>query len=497
MNCLIRGAVLAWAASAALLSLPETAVCQDTRTIRSVNDPRHGFAGARQQPLWRERESHRGWEVRESQYTVFATTNLDDARWAAGQVRQAWADAERLADRWTDLHRQPGFGLGATQIVIDSEPPRERDGPPATVNVVGIQTQIYLNVAPGQPTLREQMLRLREAAAFAMLHTAGLDSAVPPWVMQGLAANVAAEGLSSEEQAAAQEVKIPGRLAGQQWRYTRSSPDVLDYPPLDESAAAAQINFLLEGDDARHAPALLAEIRAAWNAAEQGAIQGDQFRVQQGEARPASGHSRFDRLMSDLRSQFEDWQKDPPAGQPILETDPSLAPDVLAAQREMLVLLKLQRKLAPPATDGPRPRVTTFDREQGRQVVMRQSTPAAPASVDELARRLSDQGAQPIATRDVDGSLLLSSDARRIDELLHPPGEVCTLAFRGQQQVLVRQLADGTLLQGWLEENSENPARPLAKFELAHSRPAARSSTLPAAKSARGVRMQQWPLERR
>jgi hypothetical protein len=318
--------------------------------------------------------------------------------------------------------------------------------------------------------------------------------------MQGLAANVAAEGLTPKERAAGQEVEIPGRLAGQQWRYTRSGPDVLDYPPLDGTAAAESIQFLLEGDDARHAPALLAEIRAAWRAAEQEAAAGDQFRVQPGEARPASGHSRFDRLLTELRPRFEAWQKDPLAGQPILEADPSLAPEVSAAQREMLVLLKLQQKLSAPAAGGPRPRVTAFDREQGRQVVVSRGRPAAPASLDELKKRLTDQGAQPIATRDVDGSLLLGSDAARIDELLHPAGDVYTLAYRGQQQVLVRQLADGTLLHGWLEENAESPARPLAKIEVIQSRGAARVSAIQAAQNAqnaRGVRIQQWPSERR
>jgi hypothetical protein len=478
-------ATLALAAMAMLLTAAGGVPAQTTETYRSTTGGLRRTEVRLDQPLWRERASHRGWELRTSQYTVVANTSLEDARWAEAQVAQVWSNAERLADRWTDLHRQPGFGLGAVQISIDSEPLRERDAPLTTLNVVGIQTQVYLNVSSDQPTLQQQALRLREAAAFAMLHTAGLDAAVPSWVAQGMAAHVAELGLDEAELAAAKEVKQPGRLGGEQWRSTRSGQDVLDYPQIDLLGAAAQVKFLLEGDDARHAPALFADIRTAWSEAKDDAAAGAQFRNQPGTPRPAPTNTAFDRLIANLQPQYVAWQKDPLAGQPIFEADAKLAPEVLAAEREMLVVLKLHRKLALAAAGtGPRPRVTTFDRNLGRQVVVSAAKPAAPASFEQLVQRLTDTNAKPIATLDVDGSLLISSDTARLEELLGKPGEY-SFARRGDQVVLVRQLAGGRALQGWLEANPAQPTRPLAKFELASARPQARSSSAPVVREAR------------
>ena len=478
--------VLASSALAVLAMLPGPVAAQSPQTIRSTSDARALQDSRLNQPYWRETQSHRGWEIREPQYVVFAATSKDDAAWAASHVEQAWTSAARLADRWTEAHRQPGFGQGSTQIVIDNDPPRERDGPLTTVNVVGVQTQVYLNVSPGQPTLRQQVLRLRVATAFAMLHTAGLDGATPPWVVEGLAANLGAQGLDPDDAKAAVDVKLPARFGGQQWRFARSAQDALADPGLDEANSASHVKFLLEGDDAQHAPVLLAEIRTAWETSQQSAADGGQFLRQPGDGQPAPTNSSFDRLITDLRAQYEAWRNDPLAGQPVFEPEPNAVPEILAAQREMLVVLKLQRKLTPQSlAGGPRSRVATFDRDQGRQVVVSSTGRAAPASVFEFAERLSDQNAQPIATLDVDGGLLLSSDTQRIAELLSRPGESYTFASRGEQVVLVRQLEGGGTLQGWLERNPNQPTRPLARFELVggHSRSKARSR--PAVQEAR------------
>jgi hypothetical protein len=491
----LRQALLAAAALAMLAAHGPQTLAQSQRTIRSTNDPRPLPANRLYQPYWRETQSHRGWEIREPQYVVFANTNRDDAHWAAGQVQQAWASAERLADRWTDAHRQPGFGQGSTQIVIDSEPRRERDGPPTTVNVVGVQTQIYLSVAPGEPTLRQQVIRLREAAAFALLHTAGLDAAVPPWVAQGLAAHAAEQGLDPADAKAAKDVKLAARFGGEQWRYKRSGQDALDYPAFDEAGAAASIQFLLQGDDGQHAPALLAAIRTSWDQARQTAAEGGQFRGLPGDAQPAATDTSFDWLLADLGPQFAAWKQDPLAGQPVFDPDPKLAPELLAAEQEMLVLLKLQRMLAiKSSAGGPRPRVTTFDPKEGRQVVVSNSSrPAPPVDFQDLVRRLSDLAAQPVATLDVDGSLLLSTDKERMDELLHQPGAAYSFAKRGDQLALVRQQPGGTVLQGWLESNPNKAARPVARFEVVNTRSRGNSSARPAVQEARLPRAGQSP----
>jgi hypothetical protein len=219
--------------------------------------------------------------------------------------------------------------------------------------------------------------------------------------------------------------------------------------------------------------------------ARQNAAAGAQFRDQPESSRPPPTDTAFDRLIADLRPQYETWQKDPLVGQPVFDVDEKLAPELLAAQREMLVLLKLHRKLVLTSAGlGPRPRVTSFDRNLGRQVVISTGKQAAPASFDEFARRLSDPGAQPIATLDVDGSVLLSTDTRRLEERLGRAGEY-SFARRDDQLVLVRQLASGPVLQGWLESNPKQSAQPLARFALVTSRPQSKSTSGPAVREAR------------
>src|SRR5438034_898567 len=182
----------------AAIGLPVQAQ-QPPSQYRSLSDVRPRIPDEHDRPYFRETQTHRGWEVREPQFTVSAATSADDVRWAATQVAAAWADASRLADRWTEAHRNPDFGLSALQVAINDEPVGARYLPTTTITGVSIRTQVTLNVGRGQPHLHQQIVRLREAAAFAMLHTAGLDSAAPPWVVKGLASVAARSGRSKDE----------------------------------------------------------------------------------------------------------------------------------------------------------------------------------------------------------------------------------------------------------------------------------------------------------
>ena len=167
----------------------------------------------------------------------------EDAREAATHVSQAWNEAAGIAGRWTDVPSNPDFGLSALQVVIDNEPIRDRDAPQTTVNVVGIRTQVQINVAPGQPTLKQQLLRVRKGAAFAAMHATGLDAAAPPWVVAGIAAHAGRTGLTPEEVKQYSGPATSVHFGGQQWRFERSAEDSLDYRHLDNHAAAGQVAF--------------------------------------------------------------------------------------------------------------------------------------------------------------------------------------------------------------------------------------------------------------
>jgi hypothetical protein len=128
--------------------------------------------------------------------------------------------------------------------------------------------------------------------------------------------------------------------------------------------------------------------------------------------------------------------------------------------------------------------VATFDREKGRQVI-EHGRAAAPTTIFELHRRLTDPNEQVVGTLDADGSVLLSSDSQRIEELLGRAGERYRLSNVGGRWVLARPLEGNRMLTGWLAVNPQNPARPLAKFEVVSFRVKVNEGSRPAVKEAR------------
>jgi hypothetical protein len=465
----MRGALLVAGSLAALAPLP--LVGQEVPSqFRSLTDVRPRIPDEHYRPYFRDTQSHRGWEIREDRFTIFASTSREDAQWAAAQVAQAWQNAARLADRWTQVHHNPDFGLNALQIAIDNEPLRDRDAPLTTVNVVGIQAQIQINVAPGQPPLAQQVVRLREAAGFAMLHADGLDSAAPPWVVAGLAAYAGRQGLSAEELQSSDAVKPAADFGGQQWRYKRAADDVLDYRRPDQNEARQRVAFLLTGDDAEHAPAFLAALAAANSDAARRAAEGNGFMPFPGNERLAPTNTPFDKLAGQFHAQYDAWKEDPLTGQPLFKPAADAPAELLAAEREMLVLLKLERRFARADSVAPsRAKIVTFDRAKGATTEPAKRS-VAMTSFPGLARRLTDPAHAVWGTLDVDGSVLLSTDVERVSELLGGIQPRYSLEQQQDHSVLVRQLDAYWQLRGWLEDNRENKARPLAKFEVVDRR---------------------------
>jgi hypothetical protein len=461
-----------WIAGTALLasSVLGSGTRAEPPAFRSVKDVRPRIPDELDRPVRRETSSHRGWEIREDQFTVAANTSEADAKWAAAAVQQARGQMFDLADRFTSVHRAADFGLNSLQVVIDGEPPRERDAPLTSVNVVGLQTQVQLNVSPGQPPLQEQLLRLRESAAFAVLHAAELDGVLPPWVVTGLASHVALIGQpdDSPKPDAFSPQGVP--LGGEQWRFNRVTPDRLPSPPQNLSQSASQVAFLLTGDDAQFAPQFLASVKSAIEAGRTQATRAGAIQFRRGEERQALVSQPLDRLITGNREAYEAWLKDPFAGQPMFEPEPGISDELLADQREMLVVLKLWRRGAAAAPAGQSVKIATFDRELGKAIVGNPNQ-ADPLSVTDLLARLRDPNQPAIATLDVDGSLLLSTDRERIEQLLGWDGQRYRATRDGERWVLVRQLPGGRTLQGRLADNAEKPSRPKAEFSV-RQRPA-------------------------
>jgi hypothetical protein len=489
-RALVVAALLAGLATPALGQQPPS-------QYRSVTDVRPRIPDEHDRPYFRETQTHRGWEIREPQYTVFADTSADDAKWGAAQAAQGWQHASELASRFTTAHHNPDFGLSALQVVITSAPLRDRNAPLTTVSVVGIQTEVQINVAPGQPKLQDQVARLREGAAFAMLHTAGVDSAVPPWVVAGLAAVAGRAGLTDAELKPDAAVDQAARFGGQQWRYARATEDTLGYPRLDKEEAASRMTFLLKGDDAEHAPLLFAALQQATASAGQAAAEGKGFASLPGDPQ-LSPIAAVDQLMVHLAGNYAAWKANPRAGEPIFEPASSASPGLVAAQREMVLLLKLQRRLVTASTKssaapgggpvtttidhGPlRTKVTTFDRAKGMASTEPVKRAAAPLSFTALATRLTATPPAEWATLDVDGSLLLSSDTTRIQSLLATSSYRYAFENDADRTVLVRRLEDGTTVRGWLQDNPQDKSRPIAKFEVVRIEAKGKTIALPQA----------------
>lgn len=437
--------------------------------FRSIGDVRPRLLDEHDRPYTRETQSHRGFEVRADHFTVFASTSREDAQWAASQVQEAWHQAARLSARWTNAPSHPDFGLNALQVVIDSEPLRERDAPATTVNVVGIQTQVRIGVSQTERPLRSQMADLRAGSAFAMLHAAELDSAAPPWVVRGLAQFAARQGVAEELVPQDANAQAALRFGGQQWRYQRAFADALDEPLEANKLADDRVKFLLTGNDGEHAPALFAHLREQSGEARARAAVGGAFRSFGGDAQPAEASPSADALIAGLSDQFTHWKEKPLAGQPIFEPAPDTAPELLAAQREMLVLLKLQRRMSGAAVaSSPRMKVARFDREKREVVATSAKSTVEPATFDAWAAALND-AAPSWATLDVDGSLLIGTDTRA-GQLLSNADSRYAWKQQADHVVLERRIDDSRIVRGWLEENTNDKTRPLARFEIVDSR---------------------------
>lgn len=469
---------------------------QPPSQFRSLTDVRPRIPDEHDRPYYRETQSHRGWEIREPQYTVFAATSAADASTAAAHVAQAWNQAAAIAGRWTKVVDNPDFGLSALQVVIDNEPVRDRDEPLTTVNVVGIRTQVQINTAPGQPSIQQQLLRVREGAAFAALHAAGLDSAAPPWVVAGLAAHAGRAGMTPEELKQYGEPAGASQFGGQQWRFERAADDTLDYQRIDHQGAAGQVAFLLTGNDAAHAPAFVEALRSSTTAAATAAAEGAAFARFAGNPQPARTHTSFDQLAGSLASEFAAWKENPSAGQPIFEPAKGATADLVAAEREMLVLLKLQQRFgasdknnrvaALSGSGRTRTKIVMFDKLKGAASPALSEQPPAALSLGALVARLTDPAQPAWGTLDVDGSLLLSTDTQRVNELLGGFEQRYSVEQQKNRTILTYRLEGQRVLRGWLEENPKDKTRPLAKFEVVDLR--AKRASDPAAAKLRQAR---------
>jgi hypothetical protein len=432
--------------------------------IRSVSDWRERIPDENDRPHYKERWTHRGFEVVNDHITVVATTNINDARRAAAEATQAWQEVGQLADHFTQVHKNKDFGIGALQVYIDGEPQRDRDQPLTTLNVVGQKSNVVMHVNPGQPTLEQQAPRLREATVLAFLRTAELDLQYPAWVCEGIAGYLAEKGETTEAIEQIRPQRTTANIGGKQWRSVRMQQDVLTPDKDEHKDAVARIKFLLEGDDSAHTPEFFAALRASAQDVGQRRSKENLVNTRRGEVQPPIASGRSDQLFVSLEKSYAKWQEEPLAGQPLYRPTPGLSPELEQLQREMALVLKLQKRFNTVSKPSQRTKVVAFKKET---TYYGGTTKVSLGIVDPrdvyFALMRSDE---PWATRDVDGGLLLSTNTRRIDELFGDDGRRFTRIRRGEKWVLSNQLTNKQTLIAWLEENPESPSRPEVKFDI-------------------------------
>ena len=457
----------------AVLASPFPAFAQ-TGVPRSVADVRERIPDELDRPRYPERWTHRGWQLRTNVFEVVANTSIEDARLATAQAEKAWGEMSKLADQWTQIHRHPDFALGKVQIYVDAEPPKDRDKPATTLDVVGMQTQIHLFVSPDQPPLAEQLPRLREATAFALMHTAELDRQLPPWVCNGLETYAAEQAGENFPNLAPRAPSPDAPLGGQQWRGKRAGQDTLAVPATVASDSAERVKFLLAGNDASHAIEFFRAAQQSVASANRDFAQEKGIAARRGESQPNVVSGPLDDLAGATEREYAAWQQDPLIGQPMFEPGNEEKPELVALEREMVFALKLLRRFPEGnvVAHQSRMKVTTFDREKGVAVVAStvQSAskirPTKPASMEELYTRITNRSREPWATIDPAGRLLLSTETARLRELLGIEERRYQTERKNEQLVLSVKLDRAHVLQGWLEENREKPLCPLAKFAI-------------------------------
>lgn len=256
----------------------------------------------------------------------------------------------------------------------------------------------------------------------------------------------------------------------------RTSENTVPAVPTDPIESSAWVRFLLTGYDGRYSPVLLRALGET--AAARGHDRERWAIVSQGVWRPPIDPRLFrenwqpsELLISrqlvapgELDEEWSRWQADPLVGQPILAAENLTSQEALDAVGQMIVVLKLADRYGG-SGDIVAPRITTFEPGDaaGKSPQEGPATAVRPINLAALNSRLTADTTQPWATIDAEGQLLFWSDRERVTALFDDAQRQCRSFVRDGHIVLQRNIAGGRSLEVWLEENPDDPLRPLAR----------------------------------
>jgi len=436
--------------------------------VRSLRQGRETLLSQAAKPPYRYRKSHVGWEVRTEVFVVDCRTTREDAQWVTGQLEQTWARMGKLADHFTDLHRQAGYGRSGISVYVDDRPQDKRAASRPMLRAPSYATTLYINVASGSPSLKEQLPRINESTVHAFFNVGGFNATLPPWVRYGMARYVALDGKIEETKRAPASLPLPGTLPVETdaRRIARTGSEM---KAEDIQLAAAWFGYLMRGDDAAYVYETFDALRKTDQQRRRSLrLSADARHPQVGRppyGAPVKGPTALDDMIrnASLQRKIGIWMNDHQAGQPLIEQVAQDDPKLAAVQREMALVLKLARRFELKPGHMIKPRAVGSGPDG---MTDHSPKPLPPESgLRSLYNQLTSQRAGKWATLDADGSFLLSTDRRRLAELLDLNGEAYQPFWKKEGLVLRYRLDDKTVVEGRLEANPDDPRRPLAKFK--------------------------------
>jgi hypothetical protein len=420
-----------------------------------------------------ERATHRGYEIRSSHFSVIAE-HRQEALAMHQNLAGGWQETSRLLDAITQVHRRPEFAQGAVQVMFDRRLPTGEEEPAAVVAYQGPQTMIYLPADFAEGTSTEQSATLHAAAAQALLHTAQLDTQLPSWVTEGLAGYV---GQHAAKQAGESTTSLPS-IAVAAWKQERNERRDPVEISLSDSESLDKVRFLLSGEDGQHAMPFLQAVQETLSLAmEQQAEQIEARDLQRAgmvrqvmfdreETTGSLGTAPVDELFEQLAPRFTAWKKDPQFNQPILPATKA-SPEYLAAREELLVVLKLMRRMET-VSQPVNVKIVGLS-ATGKPMIEQPRRSQRFFSLEKLAAELQREDA-PQAVVNAEGELILPHETERMRALLGLQHRHITPSWQEDRICFSTPLNGVETLRGWLEPNAEDEARPLAKFEVVKRR---------------------------
>jgi hypothetical protein len=409
--------------------------------------------------------SHHGWTVKSEHFVVVATTSQADAAWAAEEFERTWTAIGRLADQWTQTHRQPGFGQQEVSVVV-TQVPRHPKSTPTTGPTFNPGPDIYVNLSDGSASLEDRLPQMRSEVFAAFLRVCRHEMLMPEWVQVGLAAYFS-DQVAPEAPFGTLEPPAPflPPTKGAWARRVMLGPGSVSIEnPQQAAEAALWVRYLLEGDDAQYADQFFTALSTTL-------AQGTRDRLSSTEKARGVAPRRpepsppepvnWNRLTRDRVGSREiaDWLADPNVGQPLVETSPQELP-LDERCREIVLILKLAKRFSAVAGTSIEPKVFEYRAKPSDDAT---ASPEEPLNIAALHQQLTDPAMPRWATIDTNGRLLLSSDRERLAAIFTNPDRTYRTYSRDGHLVLEASFQSGEVLESWLEENPANPKRPIAR----------------------------------